>query len=371
MKKIRLYILDSSVDITGAFNCARNEAKLISNRVDTTIILPKSTHIENSDLKSFSAYDFLPILNLRKTISSVILYLPMLIISGWKLSRLLKKDGCEILQVNDFYMMHGVITRLFGYRGKIVTWVRIDPDRFGNTLKKIWLYFAYKTSDNVVAVSDYIRNKLPDSKKNIRIYDPVSSDIESMSNNTEKQSVNKIVHIANYIEGKGQDYALRAFKNISNLYPDAELHFYGGTMGLVKNQSYKDRLKKILDDKMLKKRVFFHDFVDNVSNVLNSADIALNFSSSESFSLTCLEASSHGVPVIATRCGGPEEIIADKKTGILVEIGNIEEMSSALNDMLSDSRKSKKMGNEGHKYVLKKFSPENFKVQINKLFGIL
>lgn len=52
----------------------------------------------------------------------------------------------------------------------------------------------------------------------------------------------------------------------------------------------------------------------------------------ESFGLTYLEAMSCGKPVIATRCGGPDDFVT-RSTGILIDKNNIYQLADAINDM--------------------------------------
>jgi glycosyltransferase involved in cell wall biosynthesis len=56
----------------------------------------------------------------------------------------------------------------------------------------------------------------------------------------------------------------------------------------------------------------------------------------ESFGLTIVEAMVRGVPVVATRCGGPEELIADGETGFLVPVGDTEAMADRIAVLLEN-----------------------------------
>ena len=362
-----LYILDPSKDITGAFKCAKNEAHLLQNDFEVTLVLPSISKISNEDLKFFTKVIRLPIFDIRKSIWSILIYFPALFVSGWKLKVAMKRDGCQHLQVNDYYMMQGVVAHLFGYRGKIVTWVRIDPTRYGSFFSKYWLKYSYGVSDNIVAVSQFILEKLPASPKNKLLYDPVS---DEMSVNLDKNDheIRKLIYIGNYTEGKGQQHAIKAFEIIAPEFDNIELHFYGGVIGLEKNQLYKNSLKVLSENTGYANRIFFHNFVKSTEAVLNDGYMALNFSESESFSLTCLEASHCGLSVVATRSGGPEEIIIDNETGYLVEKGDTETMVEAMKKLLLDSKKNKKFGESGALHVRKTFSPGSFRKNIKDLF---
>jgi glycosyltransferase involved in cell wall biosynthesis len=367
-KKQTLYIVDASIDITGAFFCIKNEAKLLKDIANIVLVLPKNSKIKEDELKVFTKVVYLPIVNIKKSFFSIIAYIPFLIYSGWKLKKIMKRDDCSRLQINDFYLMQGVVSKIFGFKGTLVTWVRIDPRRYGSFLSKYWLKFAYKYSDTIVANSKFIKDILPKSFKNILIYDPIYIREEIEYKTIHKDTdVKKVVYIANYIQGKGQQYAIEAFMNIKDKFPEVELHFYGGNMGLEKNKLYLKELKEMAKDA---EKIYFHGFVNDIKSVLKSAYIALNFSDSESFSLTVLEASYYGVPVIATKSGGPQEIIVDSKTGLLVNIGNIQEIQKAIKTILLDKQLAKSMRTMAKEHIIKKFSSENFRKNISKVLEL-
>ena len=63
-------------------------------------------------------------------------------------------------------------------------------------------------------------------------------------------------------------------------------------------------------------------------------------------------------PVIATNVGGNPEMMVDGKTGFLVEQGNHEQIIDRLSLLLEDKELSKKMGNDGRKFIEDTFSWE-------------
>ncbi len=83
-------------------------------------------------------------------------------------------------------------------------------------------------------------------------------------------------------------------------------------------------------------RVMFLGAQESIASLLNCADLALQPSASESFGLSILEAMSTGVPVVATRCGGPEEVVLDGQSGYLSEVGDVEKMSADAVRLLTD-----------------------------------
>jgi glycosyltransferase involved in cell wall biosynthesis len=358
-----VYLVDASSAITGAFICARNEARALSGIARVILVLPAESHIPEIELGDFHAVRRLPIATLRKSPGAILAYLPRLLIGSWSLRVWLHRDSAERLQINDFYLLQGAVCRLLGFAGHIVTWVRIHPSYFGRALSRIWLWMIGASSNRVVAVSEHVRVALPQKLGADVIYDHLPSPPhQPYSAETTKAPVTerRLVYIANYIEGKGQDDALEAFSAVAGEFPDLVLEFWGSDMGLEKNRRYLSRLQTRAAELNIAARVRFEGFVRHVNTVLRGAYAALNFSRAESFSMTVLEACGAGLPVVATRCGGPSEIVQDGVTGILVPVRNQWAMAAALRYVASNPGAVKAMGEAAAERVDQYFSARKF-----------
>lgn len=73
-----------------------------------------------------------------------------------------------------------------------------------------------------------------------------------------------------------------------------------------------------------------------VKRLLSQAHVFVLSSLVETFGVVIIEALAMGLPVIATKCGGPETIINDERLGILVETNNVNQMQKALQQMYWD-----------------------------------
>jgi glycosyltransferase involved in cell wall biosynthesis len=235
--------------------------------------------------------------------------------------------------------------------------VRFLPGGFPSWLFRFWVNRQLASANRVVAVSDFLKSQLPADQKIIRIYDRMmpSPDDRVIPNRTGHW----ILYLSNIIPGKGHDLAILAFEEARREDPGWRLRIVGSDMDLEKNRRYRKQLDEMASRRGVEEAIEWKDFVDDTAAEYLSADIFTNFSSSESFSMTCLEAQYYGCCVVATNSGGPAEIIVDGKSGILVPVGDVNAMEKALTKLMADPSLRKSMGDFGAQHVRKKFAPSN------------
>lgn len=365
-----VYVVDASVSVTGAFICVRNAAEIMQKHCRTVLVLPENSQIAETELAPFWRVEYLPMALLSKRFSAIVNFLPRLFKNAVILNRMLKKDQARCLQLNDFYLLHGMALRLLGSRIRVLSWVRADPRHFMGRLSSIFLSYVFYSADEMVVVSEFIGKKLPKSYKRTMLYDPYVGKGAREARLWQPDDPKRLVYIGNYISGKGQDMALEAFAIAAEEDSSLSLHFYGSDMGLEKNHAYLMELKQRTRALGLEDRVTFHGFAKDTRSLLEDAFAALNFSRSESFSMTVLEASGCGVPVIATACGGPEEILQDEKTGYLISIGNVDGAAEHIMKLANDPKLAAQMGKAGAKYVERTFTPKHFKAEMLRLYRL-
>ena len=86
--------------------------------------------------------------------------------------------------------------------------------------------------------------------------------------------------------------------------------------------------------------------------------------SEEGWGTAFLEAAASGLPVIAGRVGGVEEVVENLVTGILVDIYQDQGVVSAVSELLKNSDYAKQMGQAGRDRIIREF---NWEKQIAKL----
>ena len=82
-----------------------------------------------------------------------------------------------------------------------------------------------------------------------------------------------------------------------------------------------------------KNRIYFHGILSHneVKKIFDISNCFILTSKKETFGVACAEALLSGIPVIITKCGGPEEFV-DETNGIVVDD---EEISNAMMHMYS------------------------------------
>jgi glycosyltransferase involved in cell wall biosynthesis len=87
----------------------------------------------------------------------------------------------------------------------------------------------------------------------------------------------------------------------------------------------------------LEQRVSFLGLRSDIPGFLRSCDVYALSSITEGFSIACVEAMAAGVPVVATRSGGPEEILEHERTGLLVATRDPEALAAAIERVALDA----------------------------------
>jgi glycosyltransferase involved in cell wall biosynthesis len=105
----------------------------------------------------------------------------------------------------------------------------------------------------------------------------------------------------------------------------------------------------------IEQRLSFLGLRADVARILHNLDAFVLSSRTEGFSIACIEAMACGIPVIATRSGGPEEII-EGGAGILVPTDDPEAIARAVDDVVSSKDLAEVLTTKALKRVQQQYS---------------
>jgi L-malate glycosyltransferase len=357
----RLLLLENSLHTTGAFVSALAMADALRETHDVEFVLPSGSTLHGEVAAAGIVCHSLPMSEMGRSWRKLLRYVPMLVINALRLRRLLGQCKVSVLVINDYYNLLGVMVKATGWRGQLLTMVRLMPLNQQRVLNRTWTTLALRFSDNVVAVSKAVARQLPASDKVKVVYNPNHFN-ERHPTRPAGRADGEVhcLYLANYIAGKGHLHGLRAFAQAYGQNPVLRLRFVGGDMGLEKNRALKAALELAAVQMGLGDVVTCDGHSNDVELDIKQSDIVLNFSESESFSHTCLEACAFGRPVIATRCGGPEEIVDDGVSGLLVSVNDVDSMALAMGRLSRDGELRDAMGQAGRSSVRERFSSLRF-----------
>lgn len=140
---------------------------------------------------------------------------------------------------------------------------------------------------------------------------------------------------------KGQDVLLRA----AAMIPELVVWVVGEAVFTGDDRTYAGELKSLASGAELQGRIFFPGHRDDIPELMQAADVIVHTSvAPEPFGRVVVEGMMSGRPVIASRAGGPSEIIRDGGTGWLFEPGNAGELASLLRKVLDSPSRGREEG---------------------------
>jgi glycosyltransferase involved in cell wall biosynthesis len=109
-------------------------------------------------------------------------------------------------------------------------------------------------------------------------------------------------------------------------------------------------------------------FRSDTHRALAAFDMYALTSRTEGLPLSLLEAMAAPLPVVATRCGGPEEIIDDGINGVLVENGSAQAVASAITRLRADAGERRRLALAGREVVTSRFTLERQVESYDRLY---
>ncbi|MGN1268080.1 MAG: glycosyltransferase [Candidatus Aphodocola sp.] len=221
---------------------------------------------------------------------------------------------------------------------------------------------TYQACSAIIAVSKPLAEKIKElSGCDAKVISNIAS-INIPSNSSPQKSKNKFVFAsaANLLKGKGFDILIKGFAHLAKTEKNVELWIYG-------DGPERKKLTQLANDLKVIDNIHFYGKYekDEIYDLFSRADCFVLTSRRETFGVVYIEAMACGIPVIATRCGGPEHFVNDDN-GYLIPVDDDIALCKAMKQVIKDIHKfdSKKI----KQFVSNNFSEKEIADKITEVY---
>jgi glycosyltransferase involved in cell wall biosynthesis len=222
-------------------------------------------------------------------------------------------------------------------------------------LQRLMCYMGVLFGERIIAISNAVAAQFRicgrESKKVLVVYNAI--DMEDFERKSREKAADLraefgiprkariVASIGQIAEWKGQEYLLRAAKELIKRYED--VHFFIIGKPLFKEQGYQEHLLRQVHELGLEGRIHFTGFRWDIPAIMRDIDILVHTPvKPEPFGRVLIEAMVCDTAVIAFDMGAVREIITNE-TGICVHPGDVNSLMRAITTLLDDNRQREEM----------------------------
>lgn len=295
------------------------------------------------------------------------------VLETFKAKKELKTIDIFHLHISYPYAAFAYFISFFNIKKWILTEHWSGFTRFDNTFNKLNFLFRFlllqqlKKFYKISVVSQFLKNELsysiPVLKNKINLTYNVINFPPSIQKPEQRQEFN-LLTISNLIDyPKNISFLIQVLAETIKVHSNIKLDIYGDG---------KDKQKFIQltkDLNLLDKHVFFKGKIPNseIIKIYQRYHAFILLSKFETFSVVTAEALACGIPVIVTKCGGPEEYVLNQQNGYLVELHNIEQTKTAILNLIKNYHQFDPQ--KIQQSVIEKFSPHIVQQQFQTLYS--
>ena len=169
--------------------------------------------------------------------------------------------------------------------------------------------------------------------------------------------------IARLFALKGHEDVLRALPSVVEHFPDLTVVFAGD--GILR-----DDLTELADELGLARNVRFLGLVppERIPTILGASDVAVHASYREGLARVLPQALLASVPVVSYDVDGAPEAVTTGEGGLLVPVGNVSALGTALRDVLTHRRRWRRSARERGDAITERFRADTMVRDILALY---
>lgn len=371
MKKTLIITLEYPPQIGGIASYVYNQAKTLGDRA--VVYAPIYKNKDQKDEETFRVYRKKPYFWLW----------PRWFRMFFQIIKIIKQENIEQIYVHHILPV-GYVAWLMKKIKKIpytVFFHGTDVEMsHRNFVKKIQTKWVCGQAETLVFNSDFLKNKFLKNqekltdKKIIILYpspgeiflqNPDKNEVESLRRQLALDGKKVILTVARFTDGKGYPHLLRLLPQIIEKVPNLVWLIIG-------DGPKKEEIVKGVQAKSLQNVVRFLNLIpyQELPKYYALADLFVLLThpdeqTEEGWGTVFAEAAALGIPSVAGRAGGVEEVVDNLKTGLVVDVYQDMSVVSAVVDLLREEQYRKKMGQMAKDKILTEL---NWQSQIKKLY---
>jgi glycosyltransferase involved in cell wall biosynthesis len=274
-----------------------------------------------------------------------------------RIRRAIRGFGPDLLHLHSRIgadVMGGVAGRLAGV--PVVHSRRVD-----NPEPRWMVALKYRLHDRVIAISEGIgevlrAEGLPAAK--LRVVRS-AVDLDRFDRPCDREAVcarleippgaRLIAVVAQLIPRKGHRFLIDALPPLVAGHPDLLVLFFG-------QGPERQDLERRIAERSLEGQVRLCGFRHDLPDILPCLEMLVHPATLEGLGISLLQASSAGVPIVASRIGGTPEAVRDGVTGLLVPAADARALGDAIGRLLDDRPFGERLGQAGRALMRSEFS---------------
>lgn len=240
----------------------------------------------------------------------------------------IKSKNIDILIATSEMLSPYCFLAIKGTKTKYVVWTHTPPlNNSEAKLQKLFKRLGLITSSLTIALTEKSANKLKEIYKVDHVtyipnpidpriikqvnYDEDSKKIITAGRVCYQKYYEKLIEVATYVLSNNKDW-------VWDIYGDGEI----------------DKLKRLIKENNLDSQINLKGNVNDIYNRYKEYSFQVMTSRFEGFPMTLLEGLACGLPVVSFNIPGVDEIVRDKRNGLLINPYDAKEMAKAINDLI-------------------------------------
>ena len=184
--------------------------------------------------------------------------------------------------------------------------------------------------------------------------------LESIPDTISKLNEKRIVSIGRLSKEKGFVDLVEVYRRYKEKHPEDNWH-----LDIIGDGAERNKIVDRVYHYGLSKDITVHGYLrrKDLLDILTKSSLYVMTSFTESFGIVLIEAMSTGIPCLAfDSAEGANDLIINDYNGYLIENRNKDEMVKKIEELISDNKKRKELGNNARNFSLN-FSSDNIKKQ--------